>query len=93
MRFLNRWKIYNGMKQTTDYGEDVSLDMLRAFLIRKGYRFRLVSGGHEQWTAREGMRPVVLSRLTDPVPPFIIMQALRAIGVPREDLEDYLSGY
>ncbi len=80
------------MKQQSDYSEVVSLDTFRTFLIRKGYRFRLLSGGHEQWTGREGMRPVVLSRLTDPVPPFIIRQALRAMCVTQDDLEDYLNG-
>ena len=80
------------MKQIAEYGVEVSLDTFRTFLMRKGYRFRLLSGGHEQWTGREGMRPVVLSRLTDPVPPFIIRQALRVIGVPQEVLEDFLNG-
>lgn len=72
--------------------EDVSLDTFRDFLCLKGYRFRLLPGGHEQWEGARGRRPVVLSRRVDPVPPFVIRQVLRGMGIPWEELEKYLMG-
>ncbi|WP_341834470.1 hypothetical protein WJU16_15905 [Chitinophaga pollutisoli] len=33
---------------------DVSLDTFRDFLCLKGYRFRLLPGGHEQWEGGAG---------------------------------------
>lgn len=71
---------------------DVSLDTFRDFLCLKGYLFRLIPGGHEQWEGVRGSRPVVLARRVDPVPPFAIRHALRTMGVAQEELEAYLAG-
>lgn len=69
---------------------DVSLDTFRSFLLEQGYRFGFVPCGHEQWCKEGKLRPVVLRAYADPVPAYIVMNALRSMGVEVKELLQFL---
>lgn len=69
---------------------DVPLDTFRSFLQEQGYRFGCIPCGHEQWCKEGKLRPIVLRISADPVPVYVIMNALRAMGVAASELLHFL---
>lgn len=69
---------------------DVPLDVFRSFLQEQGYRFGCIPCGHEKWCKEGKLRPVVLRMYADPVPAYIVLNALRGMGVAVTELLHFL---
>lgn len=64
---------------------NVSLRKFREYLFEKGCSRTSVNGGHEKWE-KEGMpRPIILQTHIDPIPEFIIKNALNGLGIGRKE--------
>lgn len=72
---------------------DVPLDAFRCFLQEQGYRFGCIPCGHEKWCKEGKLRPIVLRMSADPVPAYIIMNALRGMGVAVSELLHFLEAW
>ena len=71
--------------------KNVPLKLFRAYLTSKGLKIIRTNGGHEIWAGKEVNRPIVLQAHIDPVPEFIVKQALRTLNVDIEDFTDFLA--
>lgn len=69
---------------------NVPLNSFRKFLQNKGLNLIRTSGGHEIWSGKHLLRPVILQTHIDPVPLFIVLNNLRTIGSNRKELEKFL---
>ena len=49
-----------------------------------------INAGHEKWTRRDLTRPIIVQTHIDPVPEFIIKNALRSLNLTRKDFFDIL---
>ena len=64
---------------------NVSLADYRLFLKKAGCTPCSIKGGHEKWTKRGLLRPIIVQTHVDPVPEFIIKNALRTLGLTKAD--------
>ena len=64
---------------------NVPLGEFRRFLEKAGCRQEGIKGGHEKWTRKELLRPIILQTHIDPVPEFIVKNTLRNLGLTKED--------
>jgi predicted RNA binding protein YcfA (HicA-like mRNA interferase family) len=71
---------------------NVSLQDYRLFLQKTGCKITRTKGGHEHWTRNDLNRPITVQTHVDPVPEFIIRNALRALGMNKQDFFDTLFG-
>jgi len=65
--------------------KNVPLKHYRDFLKRAGCKCIGVEGGHEKWSRSDLLRPIIVQTHIDPVPEFIIMNALRNLGLTKAD--------
>jgi len=70
--------------------KNISLKNFRKFLEYKGLRIIRTTGGHEVWSGKDLLRPVILQTHIDPVPEFIIRNNLRTIGADKNELLRFL---
>lgn len=71
---------------------NVSLREYRAFLAKAGCTISRTTGGHEHWTKPGLLRPITVQTHVDPVPEFIIANALRILGLAKADFWTVLEG-
>lgn len=70
---------------------NVSLADFRRFLFEIGcsrtatYKRTKGRGGHEKWNKEGLARPIVIQTHEDPVPEFIVKNALRDLGLTRDE--------
>ena len=64
---------------------NVPLSDFRDFLEKVGCKKISTEGGHEKWTRRDLLRPIILQTHISPVPEFIIKNALRILGLTKKD--------
>jgi len=64
---------------------NASLADYRLFLQKAGCSSTSIKGGHEKWTKRGLLRPIIVQTHVDPVPEFIIRNALRTLGLTKDD--------
>ncbi|MBQ9077393.1 MAG: type II toxin-antitoxin system HicA family toxin [Muribaculaceae bacterium] len=64
---------------------NVPLADYRLFLSKAGCRAVSIEGGHEKWTKPGLLRPIIVQTHVDPVPEFIIKNALRTLGLTKKD--------
>lgn len=64
---------------------NVSLNDYREFLIKVGCKKIRTEGGHEIWARKDLFRPIVVQTHEQPVPEFIIKNALRNLGLTKQD--------
>ncbi len=69
---------------------NVSLADYREFLLKIGCNKVGTEGGHEKWTRRDLLRPIIVQTHVDPVPEFIIKNALRTLGLTKKDFFEIL---
>ena len=69
---------------------NVTLADYREFLSKCHCKHVRTEGGHEVWTRRDLTRPIVVQTHVDPVPEFIIKNALRNLGLKRKDFFEIL---
>jgi hypothetical protein len=70
--------------------KNIPLRVFRQYLEWKGLKVQRISGGHEIWAGRSVTRPICLQTHIDPVPEFIVRQALRALNADRDDFIAFL---
>ncbi len=64
---------------------NTSLALFRKFLLTTGCECVATNGGHEKWK-REGLtRPIIVQTHIDPVPEFIVRNALRTLNISMSD--------
>lgn len=64
---------------------NIPLKDFRGFLEKAGLHPARVKGGHEAWSKRGMTRPIIVQTHIDPVPAFIVRQAIRALDLTNED--------
>ena len=64
---------------------NISLSDYRLFLQNSGCKLIRTSGGHEIWSRKDLLRPIIVQTHIDPVPEFIIKNALRTLKLTKED--------
>lgn len=69
---------------------NVKLDDYILFLERVGCKRIRVNGGHHIYARKGLMRPIVVQTHVDPVPEFIIRNALRSLGLSKKDFFETL---
>lgn len=69
---------------------NIKLSEFRRFLESKGLKPIRDKGGHEVWSERGLLRPIVLQSHIDPIPQFIIKSNLKTMGIPDQELIDFL---
>jgi hypothetical protein len=70
--------------------KNVKLSDYRDFLAKVGCKHTYTIGGHEKWTRSDLMRPIIVQTHESPVPEFIIMNALRNLGLTKKDFFNIL---
>lgn len=60
---------------------NISLAKYRKFLLATGCTCTGNSGGHEKWHKDGLTRPIIVQTHIDPVPAFILKNALRSLGI------------
>ena len=70
---------------------NISLHDFIRFLEYKELNHIRTSGGHEVWSRKDLLRPVIIQSHIDPVPEFIIRNGLRTIGSNRDEFETFLN--
>lgn len=69
--------------------KNISLSVFREYLKHKGLNHIRTSAGHEIWSGKNLLRPVILQTHIDPVPEFIIRNNLRTINSNRAEFEKW----
>jgi hypothetical protein len=69
--------------------KNIPLKAFRQYLIFKGLKHIRTKGGHEIWAGTSVKRPVVLQTHIDPVPEFIIRNALRILNATPDDFWNF----
>ena len=64
---------------------NISLGDFRKFLEKTGCEAERIKGGHEKWTRKGLLRPVIIQTHIDPIPEFIVKNTLRNLGMTKED--------
>lgn len=70
--------------------KNIPLKTFRNFLSYMGLRLLRIEGGHEVWSRKDLLRPVILQTHIDPVPEFIVKNSLRTISATKEDYIEFL---
>jgi predicted RNA binding protein YcfA (HicA-like mRNA interferase family) len=71
--------------------KNISLKDFRKFLEYKGLKVIRTTGGHEVWSGKDLLRPVILQTHVDPVPEFIIRNNLHTLGSDKNELLGFLN--
>lgn len=72
--------------------QNIDPSTFRAFLEYKGLNHIRDKGGHEIWSRKDMLRPVIFQSHISPVPEFIIRNNLRNMGVTKKELMEFLTG-
>ena len=70
--------------------KNISPSVFRDFLKDKGLNYIGTKGGHEKWSKKDMLRPVIFQTHIDPIPEFIIRNNLRSMNCTAKDLEAWL---
>jgi predicted RNA binding protein YcfA (HicA-like mRNA interferase family) len=68
----------------------ISWRVFEKFLIEQGCLFKRMKGDHRVYTKNGLKRPLIVPQY-NPLPPFIILNNLRVLGVSKEDLLNFIS--
>ena len=70
--------------------KNVTLRDFRDFLSKCGCKCIRTEGGHEIWSRKDLTRPIVVQTHENPVPEFILRNALRDLSLSRKDFFEIL---
>ncbi len=70
--------------------KNIPLKDFRKFLEYKGLKCIRTSGGHEVWSRKDLLRPIILQSHVNPIPEFIIRNNLRTLESDRNELSEFL---
>jgi predicted RNA binding protein YcfA (HicA-like mRNA interferase family) len=77
---------------STNKLSNVSLDDYRLFIKKAGCKLLRTKGGHEHWSRADLARPITIQTHVDPVPEFVIKNALRTLNLSKKDFFEILFG-
>lgn len=69
---------------------NVPLKLFKDFLKDNGCACTRTNGGHEHWTRGDLNRPITIQTHVDPIPEFIIKNALIQLGLTKRDFTDWI---
>jgi len=69
---------------------NVSIRDFEEFLEKAGCKHQRTESGHALWSKSGLLRPIVFQTHINPVPEFIIKNALRTLGLNRQDFFNIL---
>jgi hypothetical protein len=69
--------------------KNIPLYLFRKFLLYKGLNLIKTEGGHEKWSAKALLRPVIIQTHIDPIPEFIIRNNLKTIRSNAKEFLDW----
>ncbi|MDR1021945.1 MAG: type II toxin-antitoxin system HicA family toxin [Prevotellaceae bacterium] len=69
---------------------NVKIADYREFLQKVGCKKIRTSGGHEVWSRKDLLRPIIVQTHVEPVPEFIIQNALRSLNLTKKDFFEIL---
>lgn len=69
---------------------NITLNHYREFLEKAGCKKIRTEGGHEVWSREDLLRPIIVQTHVQPVPEFIIKNALRNLGLTKQDFFNIL---
>jgi hypothetical protein len=69
---------------------NVPLKLFKQFLKEMGCTCTRTNGGHEHWTRDDLNRPITIQTHVDPIPKFIIKNALMQLGLSKKDFTDWI---
>ncbi len=69
--------------------DSVSWKVFEHFLIENGCIFKRMRGDHRIYNKPGLLRPLVIPQIT-PIPPFILLNNLRVLGVQKKAFLDFL---
>ena len=69
---------------------NVPLSLFRTFLKEHGCVCNRKNGGHEHWTRSDLNRPITLQSHVDPIPEFIIKNALSQLGLSKKEFLSWI---
>ncbi|MFA5300387.1 MAG: type II toxin-antitoxin system HicA family toxin [Lutibacter sp.] len=75
---------------STKHLRNIPLKLYREFLTEQGCICNRTNGGHEHWSRKDLLRPITVQTHVDPVPEFIIINALRQLGVTKKFFLDWI---
>ena len=73
----------NGLK-------NIPLPLFREYLYFKGLKPIREKGGHEVWSRKNLLRPIILQSHIDPIPEFIVKSNLRTLGETANDFYEFV---
>lgn len=68
---------------------NIPLADFRNFLKYAGCECVNIEGGHERWTKKGLLRPIIIQTHISPVPEFIVKNTLRNLGYSKSQFFDY----
>ena len=69
---------------------NVPLKTLQWFLEHNGLKCTKHTGGHEKWTRKDLLRPIIIQSHITPVPEFIIKQILKHLSFSKKEFCEYI---
>ena len=75
---------------STKHLRNIPLKLFRNFWIDKGCSCNRTTGGHEHWSRTDLLRPITLQTHIDPIPEFILKNALKQLGISKNDFLDWI---
>lgn len=69
---------------------NITIAEFRQILVILGLEKVRTKGGHEAWMKAGMTRPVIFQTHVEPIPEFIVKNAIRNLGVTRQEFMDIL---
>jgi hypothetical protein len=70
---------------------NLPLAIVRKILDHQGCKLIRHEKGHEKYSKKSLLRPIVIQDHIDPVPEFIVKQIMRTLGLSNKEMEKILS--
>lgn len=75
---------------STQHLRNIPLKLYKDFLTAQGCSCNRTNGGHEHWSRCDLLRPITVQTHVDPVPEFIIKNALKQLGLTKKYFIDWI---
>ena len=69
---------------------NISVKEFRDILVRLGLQLLRTTGGHEIWIKEGLQRAIVFQSHVEPIPEFVVRNAIRDLDMSRQDFMDIL---
>ena len=69
---------------------NITIAQYKTFLTKAGCKYIRTKGGHEHWYGAGITRPITFQTHIEPIPEFIIKNALRSLGMDKKKFFELL---